>query len=87
MLQVDKKALYIVNGYSTGRHIIVSYNTPLMIIHDNMIITSDKKYSSTSSKHKSHIINKLYKGYQVVIIPHKTLKDIMINESIDTGIM
>jgi hypothetical protein len=87
MIQVDKKALYIVKGYETGRQIIKSYATPICIIDGFKIITSDKKYSTTTSKHKTHIIKTLYKGYQVITIPHKTLKQIMNDESISTGMM
>lgn len=87
MYQVDKKALYIKKGYTTGRDIVVSYFTPIAIIHDNKIITSDRKYSTTTSKHKSHMINKLYKGYQIITIPHKTLKQIMIDEGVSLGYM
>jgi hypothetical protein len=87
MKQVDKKALYIVKGYETGRQIIKSYATPIAIIDGFKIITSDKKYSITTSKHKTHIIKTLYKGYQVIEIPHKTLKEIITSENIDTGRM
>jgi hypothetical protein len=87
MYQIDKKALYIKQGYTTNRSIIQSYATPICIIDNNKIITSDKKYSTTTSKHKSYVINTLYRGYQVITIPHKTLKQIMIDEEIDTGRM
>ena len=87
MIQVDNKALYIKQGYTTGRDIVQSYATPIAIIHDNKIITSDKKYSTTTSKHKSHIINKLYKDYQVIEIPHKTLNEIITSEGVDLGRM
>ena len=87
MYQVDKKALYIKKGYETGRDIVQSYATPICIIDDNKIITSNAKYSTTTSRHKSHIINKVYKGYQVVMIPHKTLKEIMTSEGVDLGRM
>jgi hypothetical protein len=86
-MQVDKKALYIVKGYETGRQIIKSYATPICIIDGFKIITSEKKYSTTTSKHKTHIIKTLYKGYQVITIPHKTLKEIITSENIDTGRM
>jgi hypothetical protein len=86
-MQVDRKALYIVKGYETGRDIIKSYATPLCIIDGFKIITSDKKYSTTTSKHKTYIIKTLYKGYQVITIPHKTLKEIIKSENIDTGRM
>ena len=86
-MQIDNKALYLVQGYTTGRTIIKSYDTPIMIIDNNMIITSDKKYSKTTSKHKTYVMKTLYKGYQVVNIPHKTLKQIMHDEGISTGIM
>jgi hypothetical protein len=87
MYQIDNKALYIKKGYETGRDIIQSYATPIAIIDNQKIITSDKKYSATTSKHKSHIINKVYKGYQVIEIPHKTLKEIMKSEGVDLGRM
>jgi transaldolase len=87
MIQVDKKALYIKKGYETGRDIVQSYHTPIAIIDNQKIITSDKKYSTTTSKHKSHVINKVYKGYQVITIPHKTLKEIIENEGVDLGRM
>jgi hypothetical protein len=87
MIQVDKKALYIVKGYETGRDIIKSYNTPICIIDGFKIITSEKKYSTTTSKHKTHIIKTLYKGYQVIEIPHKTLKEIIMNEGVSIGMM
>ena len=86
-MQVDRKALYIVKGYETGRDIIKSYATPLCIIDGFKIITSEKKYSTTTSKHKTHIIKTLYKGYQVITIPHKTLKEIIMSEGIDIGRM
>ena len=87
MIQVDKKALYIKKGYETGRDIVQSYSTPIAIIDDKKIITSNKKYSTTTSKHKSHIIKKVYKGYQVIEIPHKTLKEIIISEGVNIGMM
>jgi hypothetical protein len=86
-MQVDKKALYIVQGFTTGRSIIKSYATPIAIIDNGRIITSDKKYSTTTSKHKTYVMKTLYKGYQVIMIPHKTLKQIMHDEGISTGIM
>jgi hypothetical protein len=87
MIQVDKKALYIKKGYETGRDIVQSYSTPIAIIDNQKIITSNKKYSRTTSTHKSHIINKVYKGYQIIEIPHKTLKEIIISEGVDIGMM
>jgi len=87
MYQVDKKALYIVQGYQTGRDIIKSYYTPIAIIDNERIITSEKKYSTTTSKHKTYIINTLYKGYQVINIPHKTLKEIIESEGVLIGMM
>jgi hypothetical protein len=86
-MQVDRKSLYIVKGYETGRDIIKSYATPICIIDGFKIITSDKKYSTTTSKHKSHIIKTLYKGYQVIEIPHKTLKEIIMSEGVNIGRM
>ena len=86
-MQVDKKSLYIIQGYETGRDIIKSYATPICIIDGFKIITSDKKYSTTTSKHKTYIIKTLYRGYKVIEIPHKTLKEIIKSENIDTGRM
>jgi len=86
-MQVDRKALYIIQGYETGRTIIKSYETPLCIIDGLKIITSDKKYSITTSKHKTYIMKTLYKGYQVIEIPHKTLKQIMYDEGVSIGRM
>jgi hypothetical protein len=86
-MQVDRKQLYIIKGYWTGRDIIKSYNTPICIIDGFKIITSDKKYSTTTSKHKTYIIKTLYKGYQVIEIPHKTLKEIITSEGIETSRM
>jgi hypothetical protein len=86
-MQIDNKALYIVQGYTTGRSIIKSYDTPIILISNNMIFTSYKKYSITTTKHKNYVINTLYKGLEVFTIPHKTLKQIMHDEGVSIGRM
>jgi hypothetical protein len=86
-MQVDKKALYIVQGLTPSKTIIKSYDTPIILISNNMIFTSYKKYSITTTRHKNYVINTLYKGLEVFTIPHETLKEKMKSEGVSIGRM
>lgn len=82
-MQVNKKALYIENN---GAYIVIkSYDTPIILIHDNKLITSDIKYSTTTSKHKNYIMRE-YNHLQAITINHKTFKNILIDNDIPLGI-
>ena len=86
-MQVDRKQLYIIQGLSPSKIIVKSYDTPIILISNNMIFTSYKKYSITTTKHKNYVINTLYKGFEVFTIPHEILKEKMLKEGVNIGRM
>lgn len=87
MKQIDKKALYLFTGYETGCKVYKSYATPIIIVRDETIFTSNKKYSATTSKHKSYIINTLERLKTVVTVSHDDFKKMIYDEKIDGGRM
>lgn len=85
MQQIDKKQLFMTTGRHTGRLVYMSYDTPILLVDGKKIITSEIKYSMTTSRHKNYIIRNLHPDFQVVEVPHKVFKQIMQDENIHLG--
>lgn len=82
-MQVDKKALYI------ERHglyeVLRSYATPIIFIHNNKVYTTDTKYSTTTSKHKTHALKKIYNNMQVITITQKVFNNTLSSQGVFLG--
>lgn len=74
MQRVDNKNLYMI--YKDNKIFYQSYNTIIAIEEEDKIIINDKRYSTTTSKHKNMIVRQAsYK--QPILIHLKAFKQIV----------
>ena len=84
MTQIDKKQLFQTSGRKTGRTIYYSYYTPIALVNGRDVIVSDRKYSTTTSRHQNRI-KELHPYNLFITVPHKVFKQMMQDEEMNLG--